>query len=120
MKAIAPQDNATPIWGRLTYSEIEILGHALGVNIYHAKVSRRKLDKKLPSVFYRNYFCASDSHDDAPILEKLVSHGLMQKGEPLKRLGGSRYWVVNSEGQQAFRLAFDALINKTHGKRHNT
>ena len=70
----------------LTEKEIDILGHTLGINVYHAKISKKRQDKKLPKEFYRNYFCANTTHDEFTILNKLQKDGWMKSWEQFNNL----------------------------------
>lgn len=87
--------------------ELDIIGHSLGINVYHAKRSKKKKDKKLPKEFYRNYYCAGSSHDD---LSELQSRGLMVSWEQF----GNTYFAVTESGIKLFREEFkkhvDAII----------
>lgn len=90
----------------LTESELKIIGHSLGINTYHAKLSKKKKDKQLPKEFYRNYFCASVNHKDFPILSDLQLKKLMISWTRFDNI----YFSVTDEGIQLFRTEFDKYI----------
>ena len=90
----------------LTDAEFKLIGHSLGVNTYHAKVSKKKKDKILPKEFYRNYFCASVNHSDFPILSDLQLKGLMESWTKFDNL----YFGVTEKGIQAFKNVFDKYV----------
>lgn len=96
----------------ISTKQLEIIGHSLGVNVYHAKISKLKRDKKLPQQFYRNRFIAGDSHTDAPTLQELVSDGLMNRGEKDPLIGASRYWWVTEKGISIFRENFNKYVSE--------
>lgn len=93
----------------ITFKQAEILGHSLGVNLFHAKQSSKKRDKKLPKEFYRNRFCAGAGHDDLPILQSLEKMGYMAQGEKINA-GHDTLWYVTDEGIRRFRECFDSMI----------
>jgi ABC-type amino acid transport substrate-binding protein len=41
---------------KFTEDELDKIGHTLGINVYHARLSKNKKDKILPDEFYRNYY----------------------------------------------------------------
>jgi hypothetical protein len=91
---------------------IFILGHTLGINVYHAKTSNLKKDKKLPKKFYRNYFCAGDEkHHDYPVLFELESLKLMERYTRF----GQLLFCVTDEGIEKFKNEFNKLVGN-HGK----
>jgi len=89
--------------------QFKVVGHSLGINTYHAKLSERKKDKKLPEEFYRNYYCAGEPHGNYPILESLVEKGYMEKWVRL----GNQYYSVTEEGVSEFRSQFKTQIVDT-------
>lgn len=88
----------------LTDIQLSLIGHSLGINTYHAKLSKLKRDKKLPKEFYRNYFIAGSKHDDYPQLIRLVQMGLMNAAETID------YFHVTDFGILNFRSEFKRLI----------
>ena len=64
----------------MTEKQLDIVGHSLGINIYHAIHSKKKKDKKLPKEFYRNYYCAgTERHHNFSTLLELEVLGLMER-----------------------------------------
>lgn len=93
----------------MTKRQLEIVGHSLGINVYHAKRSKRKSDKRLPKDFYRNRFCAGESHDDYPVLKELERLGFMKIGSAIN--GGKDFlWYVTESGIRDFRSSFFSFI----------
>lgn len=91
----------------MTYEELHILGHSLGVNVYHAKHSKKKKDKKLPKEFYRNYYCAgTDKHDGFEILEGLEKQELMHRWNQY----GQIYFGVSEKGIETFKEEFKKFV----------
>ncbi len=93
----------------LSESQFSIIGHSLGVNVYHAKQSKRKRDKKLPNYFHRNRFCAGDSHDDMPTLLSLEKLGYMLRGQKINN-DRDTLWYVTQEGINSFKEHFYVYI----------
>lgn len=93
----------------ITFKHAEILGHSLGVNLYHAKQSGKKNDKKLPKEFYRNRFCAGEGHDDFPTLQSLEKMGYMAQGQKINE-GRDTLWFVTEEGKKRLREYFEAVV----------
>ncbi len=94
----------------MTFKQVEILGHSLGVNLFRAKESNKKKDKKLPKEFYRNRFCAGDGHDDLSTLQSLEKIGYMAQGQKINE-GRDTLWFVTEEGERRFRESFEYFIN---------
>jgi len=99
---------------QLSDHELEVLAHSLGINLYHAKRSKLKRDKKLPKEFYRNHFAASEGHSDYPALLSLSEKGYMQRSSTINTAyADSMFFYVTEAGQQAFREAFTQAVNPT-------
>lgn len=92
----------------MTHNELKLIGHSLGVNVYHAKLSKLKKDKKLPKEFYRNYFCASVNHTDFPTLDGLQLKGLMKSWTKFDNL----YFGVTEKGIELFKEEFTKQVNE--------
>lgn len=93
----------------MTEKEFDIIGHTLGVNVYHCRLSKSKRDKVLPDEFYRNYFCSgTERHNDYPFLEKLKNEGIMESWNKFDNL----YFSVTKEGLLQFRSQFTEQIIK--------
>lgn len=93
----------------ISINQVAILGHSLGVNVYHAHNSTKKRDKKIPKEFCRNRFCAGDGHDDLPTLQSLEKMGYMAQGEKINA-GHDTLWYVTDEGIKRFRECFETMI----------
>ena len=90
----------------MTQKQFELIGHSLGVNVYHAKKSKKKSDKKLPKEFYRNYFQASKGHSDYEELKSLVSIGFMTNREQFEQ----EVFHVSDDGKKKFIDKFNLEI----------
>ena len=93
---------------KLTEKQLQIVGHSLGINVYHSKQSKFKKDKKLPKIFYRNRFCAGSTHSDYPILLGLETLNLMQKGHEINT--HEYLWFVTKLGIEKFRIDFNEYL----------
>lgn len=91
---------------KLTHQELDVIGHALGVNVYHAKTSKKKKDKKIPKVFYRNYYCSSLNEDNYELLCSLKNKNLMVSNEKY----GNIYFFVTDTGIELFKKEFTDYI----------
>ena len=70
------------IMEKLTHSELMIISHSLGVDLYNAVMSNKLKDKKLPDIFYRNiYYITKDSHGYSDI-KAMESKKLMAEFTP--------------------------------------
>lgn len=94
----------------ITFKQAEILGHSLGINLFHSKKSTKKRDKKLPKEFYRNRFCAGTGHDDLHVLQSLEKMGYMAQGQKLNE-GRDTLWYVTDEGIKRFREVFESIVS---------
>lgn len=88
----------------------QVMGHALGINVYHAIHSKKKKDKKLPKEYYRNRFCAGEGHDDMLILLELHGAGYMERGQRIND-GQDTLWYVTDEGKRRFEILFNEYVN---------
>lgn len=88
----------------ITDREFQILGHSLGIHPETCKWSKKKKDKRLPDEFYRNYFCASEGHNDLPTLLSLQNKSYMEQRE------GTWYFHVTEMGEFKFRKHFAEYI----------
>lgn len=89
--------------------EFDIIGHSLGINTYHARLSEYKKDKELPSEFYRNYYCAGKKGEVFLELESLAEDGYMEKWEKFD----NTYFSVTDKGILEFRKQFKIQITDT-------
>lgn len=90
---------------KYTDKELDVVGHSLGINVYHSKLSKKKKDKQLPKEFYRNRFCASEGHDDYPTLITLEENGLMERWDKTAEF----FWVTDP-GIEKFKQEFKELF----------
>jgi len=86
--------------------ELEIIGHSLGINVYGAKKSKLKKDKKLPKDFYRNHFQASEGHTDWEVLLSLVEKEFMTQSTAF----GMPYFYVTEKGKMIFRDRLKTVV----------
>lgn len=91
----------------LKYKELDVIGHSLGINVYHAKLSKKKKDKKLPKEFYRNYFCTNENSSDFSLLTSLVKVELMYSWKQYDNI----YFGVSEEGVELFRDEFKKFMD---------
>jgi hypothetical protein len=87
---------------QLSFKETSLIAHSLGINLYNAKVSKKKKDKKLPTSFYRNYFCASPGHTDYVTLDSLEKRGILHKWQQYTNI----YFGVTEMGIAIFKQEF--------------
>lgn len=87
-----------------TAKQIDLIGHSLGINVYHAK---KKGNTKLPKEFYRNRFCAGSLHSDRKELDALEKLGYMESWY------GSHdtFFSVTDKGIAKFRAEYKDYIN---------
>jgi hypothetical protein len=90
----------------MTDKEFNIVGHALGVDVYSLKKSRFPDDLELPDRFYRNYYAIGEANRDKSILDGLVISGIMTSGEKF----GNLVYLVTNPGQARFREQFKADV----------
>ncbi len=105
----------------MTEKQLQIIGHTLGINVYHAKLSKNKKDKKLPKEFYRNYFCAdSERHSDYPILVELENLGFMERWLKDKMLffGATDSGIIEFKKQFILQVADQVIKVKERATDH--
>ncbi|MCU0436695.1 MAG: hypothetical protein MUC49_02200 [Raineya sp.] len=104
-----PSENSVTV----TEKELDIIAHSLGINIYHARKSKLKRDKKLPKAnsFYRNYFAASKNpeNSDVKIILGLCEKGLMKL---YKDDGVNNIYYVTDEGKEVLKAEFDKILKE--------
>jgi DNA-binding PadR family transcriptional regulator len=83
----------------LTVSQIDIIAHTLGVNFYHAKLSKRLEDKILPGEFYRNWYNYGTFTED---MIKLEDIGIIES----YHRRDNEYFYVTEKGIKEFRRIF--------------
>jgi hypothetical protein len=95
----------------MKFDEASIIAHSLGINLLHAKMSKKVSDRRLPNEFKRNRFCTSEGHSDLDKVLSLQKAGLMRKGGTINQ-GTATMWYVTSKGEERFREEFPNLISK--------
>lgn len=96
----------------MTQVQLELVGHSLGINVYHCLRSKRRSDRKLPQEFYRNYFQGGEGSDSYEELLKLESSGIMVRREHID----NDYFHVTDKGKEIFRIEFAVAISKNINK----
>lgn len=92
----------------MTEKEFDIIGHSLGINVYHSRMSKAKKDKKLPKKFYRTHYQAAKGHNIWENLLTLVESGLMEKREQF----GMPVFHVTDKGISVFKNKWSSDILK--------
>lgn len=95
---------------KLTEKQIDIIGHSLGVNTYHARLSNKPKDKFLPNEFYRNYYCVGSEANFTEEMIELEKIGFIEKWIHGKQL----YFQITKEGIEYFK---DYFIEEITSKR---
>ena len=94
--------------------ELELLSHCLGINIGHAMKSKLKKDKKLPKIFYRNYFCLQDIESfnkenfRQPYYDLFTN--LKNNVDSFDKFGNKIYYVTEL-GIENFKIEFNKIVN---------
>lgn len=86
----------------ISEKQIDIIGHSLGVNAYHARLSNKPKDKFLPDEFYRNYYCVGSSANFTDDMIDLEQRGFIDKWMHGKQL----YFQITKEGINYFKNYF--------------
>ena len=90
----------------MTEKEFNIIGHSLGINVYHARNSKKKKDKKLPKEYYRNYYQAGEGHHSWNGLLHMVQVGVMSRRLQFEQ----PVFHVTDEGKERFKYKWVAEI----------
>lgn len=90
----------------LTDSQINTIGHSIGINVYHARLSNNPKDKFLPEEFYRNYYCVGNEDAFTEEMKQLEEIGFIEKWIHGKQL----YFEVTKEGVDYFKKYFTEEI----------
>jgi hypothetical protein len=83
----------------MTTEQFDIIGHTLGINCYHARLSTRMKDKYLPDEFYRNYYNYGLLSVE---FQKMINLGYIK----LYQRYDMNYFHVTEKGIQLFRDKF--------------
>jgi hypothetical protein len=86
----------------ISKKQIDIIGHSLGVNTYHARLSNKPKDKFLPDEFYRNYYCVGSSSNFTDDMSNLEQIGFIDKWMDGQQL----YFQITEEGINYFKNYF--------------
>jgi len=86
----------------LSSSDLQLVSHSLGVDLFKAVMSFKLKDKKLPRTFYRNYYNASKRQAEIAGIYDLIKLGYMACGNP-------EYYYVTEKGIEQFRLQFSEM-----------
>ena len=87
--------------------EFEVIGHALGINVYYSIRSNDKKSKTLPVDFYRNYYCYGNEKSGDKRPEWMVN--IADYIEEWKQ-NESLYFKINELGIELFRKQFKEEI----------
>jgi hypothetical protein len=88
---------------RFNEEELSKIGHTLGINVYHAKLSKRKEDKILLDEFYRNYYNYGRVGEEDKEPEWITNLGeFIDKWTQ----SGLYYFCINELGIKIFREQF--------------
>lgn len=90
--------------------QFDLIGHSLGVNIYHAKISEKEKHKYLPDEFYRNYYCAGKIGGVYPEFKELLEKGYVETWTKF----GNDYFSVTERGILEFRNEFTERITNSY------
>ena len=85
----------------LTEEQLDIIGHSLGVPVYHAKKSKKKSERKLPRTFYRNYY--NTPKCGLEVITELCKLGYMAQH-------AEDYYHVTPKGIEVFKADFNELL----------
>lgn len=92
----------------LTFSDLMLISHALGVDLLKAVMSLKLRDKKYPISFYRNYYNASPRQVEIVGIDKLIEKGFLEQN----RLNNKpvEYYHVTEKGIEEFRKEFHKYV----------
>jgi hypothetical protein len=86
----------------LSFSDMQLVSHSLGIDLFKSVMSFKLKDKKLPKTFYRNYYNASKRQAEIAGIYDLIKLGYMARGNP-------EYYYVTEKGIEQFRLQFSEM-----------
>lgn len=86
----------------LSFSDMKLVSHSLGIDLFKSVMSFKLKDKKLPRTFYRNYYNASKRQAEMVGIYDLIKLGYMACGNP-------EYYYVTEKGIEQFRLQFSEM-----------
>jgi len=86
----------------LSFNDMVLISHSLGIDLFNSVMSFKLKDKKLPKEFYRNYYNTSKEHAEVCGISDLIELGYMVSGHP-------EYYHVTQKGIEQFRIQFSEL-----------
>lgn len=92
---------------KLNNEQVDIIGHSLGINVYHARLSNDPKDKYLPDEFYRNYYCVGSVDNFTNEMIDLLDLGFIEKTNRF----GQLYFHITEKGIDEFRKIFQSEIS---------
>lgn len=92
-------EQKTRLSDTLSFSELKIISHSLGIDLFNAVMSLKLKDKKLPTSFYRNYYNASERQVTISGIDNLVKRGFMETRQ-------KDYYHVTEKGIEQFKKQF--------------
>jgi len=90
----------------LSYKQIDLIAHSLGINYYNAKLSDEYRHKVLPDDFYRNYFCVGDPNQFTDEMRSMEEAGLIETWSKPDNF----FFAVTEKGIEEFRLIFKTEV----------
>jgi len=97
----------------MNIKQLNIVAHTLGVSITDVVENIRRSVLPVQPEFYRNVFCASDSHEDMPVLKELEDLGIMAQGASSTLWGSSTLWYVTEAGKGVFWSSLNVIATIT-------
>lgn len=85
----------------LTMSELKVVSHSLGINLYHSALCDNRKDKDLPHKYYRNYFAGNNEH-----LDNLVADGLAETREQFT----DKVYHISDLGIKQFERQYHEMV----------
>lgn len=95
---------------KLSENQLNIIGHSIGINLYHARLSYNPKDKVLPSEFYRNYYCVGTPQGFNDDMKYLESIGFIEKSMHHNQL----YFHITTTGINYFKEMFTNEVTNTY------
>jgi len=88
---------------QFSISELKLIAHSLGIDLFNAVMSHKRIDKILPNTFYRNYY---QSNDEA-LFGSLLQDGFVHK----MYRSNLCYFHITESGIVKFKKEFEKLVN---------
>lgn len=83
----------------ISFSDMRLISHSLGIDLFKAVMSLKLKDKKLPRTFYRNYYNASKRQAEIAGIPSLIDKGILKQIQP-------EYYSVSDKGIAIFKQRF--------------